>query len=72
MTRHEPKTDKAKNEVGGLDDLADLEDLMEGGEEEESSSGSIKQVLQEAYCLVFKDDYTAFESAMFNAFNATV
>ena len=44
LTRNELKTDKL-NKAGALDDLADLEDLMEGGEEEDNSSGSIKQFL---------------------------
>ncbi len=40
-----------------LDDLADLEDLMEGGS---AGSGSIHSFLREAFCLVFKDDFTQF------------
>mmetsp|Transcript_21730 Transcript_21730/g.26781 ORF Transcript_21730/g.26781 Transcript_21730/m.26781 type:complete len:109 (+) Transcript_21730:3549-3875(+) len=51
-----------------LDDLADLEDLMEGGE----MHGSVQKYLQEAFCLVFKDEFTQFSSAMQHAFNNSV
>ena len=43
LTRKELKTDKPME--GALDDLADLEDLMEGGEEEGNFSGNVKQFL---------------------------
>ena len=38
-----------------LDDLADLEDLMEGGS---PGNGSVHSFLREAFCLVFKDNFT--------------
>lgn len=63
--------DKKSSAAGQLDDLADLEDLMEGGESE-SSSGTMLEFLQEAFCLVFKDDYTSFSTSMSNAYNNTV
>lgn len=58
------------NNDAGLDDLADLEDLMEGGESQ--GSGTAKDFLAEAFCLVFKDEYTQFSSAMHHAFDNTV
>lgn len=60
--------DAKKEKVGALDDLADLEDLMEGGE----SEGNMKEFLAEAFCLVFKDEFTNFSTAMSNAYNNTV
>ena len=54
----------------GLDDLADLEDLMEGGES--STQATAKDFLAEAFCMVFKDEYTQFSSAMHHAFDNTV
>ena len=67
----EPVADrqKPKPDFDELDDLADLEDLMEGGATE---NGNAKQFLQEAYCLVFKDDFTQFSSSMHNAYNNSV
>jgi len=52
-----------------LDDLADLDDLMEGGE---TAYGDLNSILTEAFLLVFKDDFTSFSSAMHHAFNDTV
>ena len=42
---------------------------MEGGAPE---SGNVKQFLAEAFCMVFKDDFTQFSSAMQHAYNGTV
>ena len=42
---------------------------MEGGEAQE---GDAKQFLKEAFCLVFKDDFTNFTSTMHHVFNNTV
>ena len=42
---------------------------MEGGGPE---SGNVKQFLAEAFCMVFKDDFTQFSSAMQHAYNGTV
>ena len=53
-----------------LDDLADLDDLMEGGEFSTQATG--KDFLAEAFCMVFKDEYTQFSSAMHHAFDNTV
>jgi hypothetical protein len=39
---------------------------MEGGE---AAKGDAKQFLKEAFCLVFKDDFTNFSSMMVHAFN---
>merc|ERR1712110_549836 len=35
-------------------------------------NGNVKQFLEEAFCMVFKDEYENFSAAMFNAFNNTV
>ena len=55
----------------GLDDLADLEDLMEGGEPT-NQQATAKEFLAEAFCMVFKDEYTQFSSAMHHAFDNTI
>lgn len=44
------------NNDAGLDDLADLEDLMEGGEA--MGTAGAKDFMAEAFCMVFKDEYT--------------
>ena len=44
---------------------------MEGGESA-TGTGTVKQFLQEAFCLVFKDNFTQFSSAMYHAYNNTV
>ena len=41
---------------GALDDLADLEDLMEGGEA--MGTAGARDFMAEAFCMVFKDEYT--------------
>lgn len=69
MSPEKPKDNPKKEQVGALDDLADLEDLMEGGEAEQ---GNMKQFLEEAFCLVFKDEFTNFSTSMQNAFNNSV
>ena len=43
---------------------------MEGGEAD--SHGNVRQFLQEAYCMVFKDSYSPFATAMEDAFNNRV
>ena len=41
----------------GLDDLADLEDLMEGGQAT-NQYAMAKELMAEAFCMLFKDEYT--------------
>ena len=63
--------EKPKPITSALDDLDDLQDLMEGGEEEPAML-TVKEVLQQAFNLVFKDDFTSFPVAISHAFNSTV
>lgn len=68
MTQNQKKNIEVKQQ-SALDDLADLEDLMEGGE---AQKADVQSFLREAFCLVFKDDFTSFSTAIQNAFNNTV
>jgi len=42
---------------------------MEGGS---AGNGNMHSFLREAFCMVFKDDFTQFSSAMNHAYNNTV
>ena len=68
ITQNQQKKNVVKKS-SAIDDLADLEDLMEGGEAQKADA---KSFLKEAFCLVFKDEFTSFSTAMQNAFNNTV
>ena len=44
---------------------------MEGGEAE-AGTGTAEQFLHEAFCFVFKDEFTQFTTSITNAFNSTI